>query len=1092
MRLRLFLCCSTALLFAAGCNCDRPDPTDGGVTDGDVPPDGFVPPDGDRPPATMFTPPTITECGDLAPAAAGRCEVTAGDMTTLVQGDILTPGEVFRGGGVLIGADGRISCVGCDCVSMAGAATQVRCPDVVVSAGLINAHDHITFDNANPYGADGRMTEERYEHRHDWRTNQPSPPHTSVSSGGGRSTTGEMQFVELRQLMSGTTSIFASGGPAGLLRNLDNDTRNGLGAEANYETFPLGDSDETTFTDSCGYAYCRRGCDTSGVAADHAFVPHVAEGINEEARNEFRCMREGMRDFVQPTAAFIHGVGLLPVDMTEMAAENVELIWSPRTNITLYGDTARVSEYAIAGVTIGLGTDWIRSGSMNMLRELFCADSFNVNHLGGFFPEDQIWRMATVNNAVAFSFDDQIGVIANGRFADLALYDASMSQDYRAVLGARPQDVVLVMRAGEVLYGDDAIVDALRTGCDPVTGPGFTDVCGSPKRACLQELATTFSDLYAEANRREMAYPLFFCGEPTGEPSCLPARTMTARPDASVNGSGYYTGMSSAADMDGDGIENDMDNCPTIFNPVRPLDNGIQADSNANGVGDACDGVGGTVDNMDRDGDMILNDVDNCPTVANTDQSDRDMDMIGDVCDACPDIAVTAGTQTVYAVRCGATSGMVTLNDMVVTGITSRGFYAQQLEGSTDYAGVDFSGVFAFFGAPPTVARGDVVNLTGMAGDFGGLAQISSPAIVTTAMGMEPAPLTVTAAEIATGGARAEALESVLVRVEDVTVAMIDLGFGEFSVNDSLRIDDEMFAITPPVSVGQVFQYIQGPLNFGFENTKVEPRDISDVGFGALQISPASVVTNPSAMVTIMVVIPMDAPAGGADVTITPAPADILAGPAMITVPEGMRAASAMFTASATEQTGTVTASYGGEMSVATVSVSTAPVLFFSEYVEGTGTNKALELFNAGGGMADLSVCQIRRYTNGSSTPSAMFTLSGTLAGGAVHVVCGGIDMAAACDEMSGVINHNGDDAYDLFCAGMVVDTFGQIGVDPGDAWMGGGLGTQDFVLTRICSTTTGDTNGSDAFDPSTEWTGTAWSTAAASLTGLGNRDECP
>ena len=50
-------------------------------------------------------------------------------------------------------------------------------------------------------------------------------------------------------------------------------------------------------------------------------VAAVAEGINEEARNEFRCMREGMRDFVAPNAAFIHGVGLLPVDIAEMALE---------------------------------------------------------------------------------------------------------------------------------------------------------------------------------------------------------------------------------------------------------------------------------------------------------------------------------------------------------------------------------------------------------------------------------------------------------------------------------------------------------------------------------------------------------------------------------------------------------------------------------------------------------------------------------------------------------------------------------------------------------------------------------------------------
>jgi len=59
-------------------------------------------------------------------------------------------------------------------------------------------------------------------------------------------------------------------------------------------------------------------------------------------------------------------------------------------------------------------------------------------------------------------------------------------------------------------------------------------------------------------------------------------------------------------DLDGDGVPNDVDNCPLTFNPT-------QADADGDQVGDICD---------------------NCPTVSNPDQLDTDGDGIGDACDS--------------------------------------------------------------------------------------------------------------------------------------------------------------------------------------------------------------------------------------------------------------------------------------------------------------------------------------------------------------------------------------------------------------------------------------------------------------------------
>lgn len=1095
----------------AGCDCGGNPMMDGGadgdVVIGDGGPDAGPIDSGMMMPSDLFTPPTITECGALPAPTAGRCEVTAGSASRLIQGDVLTPGEVFHGGSVLVGATGMIECVGCDCSAMAAGATTIVCPDVVVSPALINAHDHATFPNTNPFPADGFETEERFEHRHNWRRGQDG--HTNVSNRspgfGSNSTTEERLWLELRQLMSGTTSIFGSGGPDGLLRNLDSSTRmQGLGQpNADYSTFPLGDTGGTRLTDACTYSFADDTAHVAGLAAA-AYVPHVAEGIGLDARNEFLCMMGGgdaPEDLIEPQTAIIHGIGLLPADIAVLAAAEVELIWSPRSNISLYGETARVTEYAYLGVPIGLGTDWVRSGSMNMLRELSCADGFNANHLAGFFPDEQLWLMGTRNNAMAFNMDDAIGTLAVGLVADIALYDASVDSDHRAVLNASADDVVLVLRGGAAMYGDDAVVDALRTGCEPLSMTGdFTDVCGSAKRICLQDLGTTFAAFYASANNvadagRAMQYPLFFCGEPEFEPTCLPARVHMGPtyPDASVDGSGYYAGMSSMDDMDGDAIDDATDNCPSIFNPIRPLDFGTQADSDGDGLGDACDPE--AVDATDLDGDTIPNDMDNCPDTPNLDQADRDMDMIGDVCDPCPDFTTTAGTQSIYAVRCEATTGAVTLSDLVVTGVDDNGFYAQQLEGSTDYDGPDFSGIFVYTMSVPTVARGDVIDVAGTTGDYFGQAQITAPMITPVASGMEPAPLVVTTAEVATGGTRAEALESVLLRVEMVTAMGAPDAFGSFLIDDMLIVDASIYTVAPAPAAGTMYDYVQGPQRFAFDTRRIVPRDLVDVGFGALQLAPGDVIASPDAMVTLTVVLGADAPAGGASVTITPSPAGILVGPATIDVPAGMRSASAIYTASTTEMTGTVMASYMAEMDTSTVTVATAPALFFSEYVEGNSNNKAMEIVNAGGAMADLSLCELRRYTNGSPTVSSTVALAGTLVGGDVFVICNGsfdVGMIGLCDQTSGTVNHNGNDAYDLFCSGMVVDTFGQIGFDPSPEWTGGGLGTIDHVLTRDCATTMGDLDGSDAFDPSVGWSGAAWVDPATSLMGLGNRSECP
>jgi hypothetical protein len=318
--------------------------------------------------------------------------------------------------------------------------------------------------------------------------------------------------------------------------------------------------------------------DPASVSKASAWVPHVAEGVGPEARNELACLSGQSPDGVDVTLAntsLIHAVGITTADADRLAHAGARVIWSPRSNVSLYGFTADVVLLRNLGVTLALGTDWTVTGSMNMLRELACADQLNRVSYGGAFSDRELWEMATRGAARSAGVDDLIGALAPGYFADLAIFDGASGRDHAAVLRAGVRDVVLVMRGGLVLHGDAELVEALAPsgakGCEAL------EVCGRTKRLCLErETGHTLAGLQAKLSDGE-TYPLFFCGAPEGEPTCTPSRA------------GSYDGVSRAGDRDGDGVGDDADNCPGVFNPPRPLDGATQTDADGDGTGDACD-----------------------------------------------------------------------------------------------------------------------------------------------------------------------------------------------------------------------------------------------------------------------------------------------------------------------------------------------------------------------------------------------------------------------------------------------------------------------------------------------------------------------
>ena len=101
------------------------------------------------------------------------------------------------------------------------------------------------------------------------------------------------------------------------------------------------------------------------------------------------------------------------------------------------------------------------------------------------------------------------------------------------------------------------------------------------------------------------------------------------------------------SDQDGDGVADDVDNCPNLANAS-------QTDADQNGIGDACLPP-------DIDGDEITDASDTCPQTVNLDQVDSDGDGVGDLCEAfAPEVEAAPATEV--------KAGSAILNGKIVPG----------------------------------------------------------------------------------------------------------------------------------------------------------------------------------------------------------------------------------------------------------------------------------------------------------------------------------------------------------------------------------------------------------------------------------------
>jgi cytosine/adenosine deaminase-related metal-dependent hydrolase len=189
---------------------------------------------------------------------------------------------------------------------------------------------------------------------------------------------------------------------------------------------------------------------------------HLAEGLDTSARKHFTDLQDPVSKkwAIAGSLAGIHCAALKAPDFAVMAAHGASMVWSPLSNMLLYGGTADVAAAAKEGVRIALGSDWSPSGSKNLLGELKVAHAWTQMH-GLPFKERDLLAMVTCDAAAILHWDKAVGSIAPTMQADLLLVDGTAGDPYAAIFHAPETAIAAVLIGGVAHYGHVAAMRAL-------------------------------------------------------------------------------------------------------------------------------------------------------------------------------------------------------------------------------------------------------------------------------------------------------------------------------------------------------------------------------------------------------------------------------------------------------------------------------------------------------------------------------------------------------------------------------------------------------------------------------------------------------
>jgi 5-methylthioadenosine/S-adenosylhomocysteine deaminase len=324
--------------------------------------------------------------------------------------------------------------------------------------GLIELHNHLAYNILPRWNVPRRYTSRSHWGQHPDYRKLISGPLSILGKIG--TLPAIVRYTEAKCLVSGTTTsqgiaLFSNAGTArayqGIVRNVETPDADDL-PKALTRIADVEAADVEAFWKRLQRVSC--------------LLLHLSEGTDEATRKTFLSLQRADGSWaISKALAGIHAVALKPEDIAILAAHEGAVIWSPTSNLTLYGQTADLAAWKQHSVRVGLGADWSPSGSKNLLAELKLARL--VNQLQGtVYTDRELVEMATLNAASILGWQGRLGTLQPGAHADLIVVPGTRGDPYAQLLEAAETDLSLVIIGGIRRFGLARLMPSFEVGME--------------------------------------------------------------------------------------------------------------------------------------------------------------------------------------------------------------------------------------------------------------------------------------------------------------------------------------------------------------------------------------------------------------------------------------------------------------------------------------------------------------------------------------------------------------------------------------------------------------------------------------------------